>query len=200
MGSGCKVRSVLPLARILVTSCVVDCRVTRSISTSSCRYRHRERQQAEGVWGIACRDSGRIVGNPKECSIAQAAARSITPADVAGKDSSGVNCYRIVASSSSPSRSFFARSLDANEFSAVEQIIDKGRRIIQVHEVDWSAEEFRCFTDGREVDLRWQSPDSHVDVGIWPQSTLRRRAEKINLRGAHTAQQIRSRQNRVLFD
>ena len=71
---------------------------------------------------------------------AEGAARSITPTDVSGKEMSGANCSRTVASSARPSRSLLARSLDTNQLAASEEITHQGCRLVQVDEIDGASE------------------------------------------------------------
>lgn len=77
--------------------------------------------------------------------MAQAAAVSIVPAS--WSEISGVNWSRTIASSSIPSWSFLASSLDTNEFPAAEEVTNEGCWIIQIDKVNRPTDDFGCFAD-----------------------------------------------------
>src|SRR5581483_8396523 len=95
----------------------------------------------------------------------------------------------MMASSSRPTRILPPSSRDTSQLSAAKEVSHTRCRVVEIYEIDWSANQLRSLADCREVDGWRQPADSQIDVGPRSQSTLNGRPEDENLSGPESAQQ-----------
>jgi len=93
-----------------------------------------------------------------------------------------------------------ASSADTNQLSAAEKVTDNWGGVLEVDQIDGSAEESRRLGNGRKVHGGGKTTNGHIDVGVGPQAILSGRAKDEDLCGAHSAEEVRYGRKQVGID